>query len=362
MNKEQLKSLLITKDKNIKDAMEAMCHIGKTAAKILFVVDKEDVLVGTVTDGDIRRGLLKGLSFNDNIETITFRKFTSVNHNTPNLLEHVKRLMKKTKIEQIPVVNDRGVILDVFLLIDLFEANKIKVKKKKLPNQVVIMAGGKGMRLDPFTQILPKPLIPVGNKAVIEKIMENFDRCGFSNFVYTLNYKKEFIKLFLSDNNFPYNIGWVEEEEFLGTAGGLSLLKDRIKDTFFVVNCDSMLDADFRRILKWHKDHKSSITIIGCHSEIKIPFGVLQLSEGKFNKILEKPVHDMIINTGVYLMEPHVLSYVPQSTHMDMNHLIEIASEKENICVFPIYDGWLDIGQWKEYKESVEKIERFNNV
>jgi NDP-sugar pyrophosphorylase family protein len=264
--------------------------------------------------------------------------------------------MIENKIGQIPVLNDRGIIVDVILWTDVLEEKEHLKLRELHSNKVVIMAGGKGTRLDPFTKVLPKPLIPVGNKPIIELIMERFYQYGFHNFIYTLNYRKEYIKLFLKESNFPYTIDWVEETDFLGTAGGLTLLKNKVADTFFVTNCDSLLEVDLEKVLKWHKEQKVAITIIGCYNEIKIPFGVLEIYGGKLQKITEKPVHDILINTGVYVMEPHIISYIPENEPIDMNALIDLAFKKEKISVYPIYKGWLDIGQWEEYKNAVEKL------
>jgi len=173
-----------------------------------------------------------------------------------------------------------------------------------------------------------------------------------------LNYKKEYIKLFLKENNFPYSIDWVEEEEFMGTAGGLSLLNNKIDDTYFVVNCDSLLDVDYGNVLKWHKEHSASITVLGCHNEVKIPFGVLELSNGRLERISEKPAHDVIINTGVYVMEAHVNKYIPEKGQMDMNTLIDLVARKEKVIVYPIYNGWFDLGQWKEYENTIKHLEK----
>ena len=351
MDKNKLKSLLITIDTTIKQAMQ---KLNVTAEKILFVVAEGEKLLGTVTDGDIRRGIINGLGFNDKVENIMYRKFIAVTSNIRETEEYAKHLMLKNKIEQIPVLNNRGIIIDVILWTDILGEKKGLKSRHLHPNQIVIMAGGKGTRLDPFTRILPKPLIPIGNKPVIELIMERFYHYGFYKFIYTLNYKKEYIKLFLRENNFPYDTEWVEEKDFLGTAGGLSLLRDKVNETFFVANCDSLLEVDFEQVLKWHKEHKASITIVGCHNEVKIPFGVLELSNGKLEKILEKPVHDVIINTGVYVMEPHVIAHIPEGKQMEMNNLIDLVSKKEKTIVYPIYKGWLDIGQWEEYEKGLE--------
>jgi len=359
MDKTKLQSLLTTVDTTIKQAMKQLNDEG---GKILFVVDDNGKLIGTVTDGDIRRGIIKGCGFNERIELIMKKEFLFINVDMQNKEEYVKRLMLETKIEQIPLLDNKGIILDVILWTDILAGKKQLGHEKLMSNHVVIMAGGKGTRLDPFTKIFPKPLIPIGNKPAVEIIMERFYRHGFHKFIYSLNYKKEYLKLFLKENNFSYNIEWVEEEDFLGTAGSLSLLKDKITDTFFVANCDSLLDVNFEEVLNWHKEHEASITIIGCHNEVKIPFGVLHLSNGRLEKISEKPVHDVVINTGIYIMEPHVISYIPGGSHVDMNKLIDLVMEKEKISVFPIYGGWLDIGQWDEYKKVIEKMEGYNIV
>lgn len=359
MDKTKLKSLLIPTDITIKQAMQ---KLGETQEKILFVVGKKDKLLGTINDGDIRRGLINGSNFDDNVGNIMHRDFISISMNTKNIENRAKQLMLDTKIEQIPVLNDNGEIVNVILWTDILREKKDSKSKHLHKNQVVIMAGGKGTRLDPFTKILPKPLIPIGNKPVIELIMERFYKYGFHKFIYTLNYKKEYLKLYLKESSFPYTIDWVEEDDFLGTAGGISLLKDKVKDTFFVINCDSLLDVDFEEILGWHKEHNAAITIIGCHNEVKIPFGVLKLSNGRLEKIVEKPVHDVIINTGAYVMEPQIISFIPDGKPIDMNKLIELVAEKEKVSVYPISTGWFDIGQWEEYRKSMEKLQEIEDV
>jgi dTDP-glucose pyrophosphorylase len=358
MDKLKLESLLIPSGITIKQAMQ---KLNETQERILFVIDANHALVGTVNDGDIRRGIIDGLKFHDKVKKVMQQNFISVVFE-PDMTERTRQLMISTKIQQIPVLNDQGIIIDVILWTDILKEKEQQIPAQLHSNQIVIMAGGKGTRLDPFTKILPKPLIPIGNKPVIELIMENFYKYGFHKFIFTLNYKKEYIKLFLKESAFPYSVDWVEEDNFLGTAGSLSLLKEKITDTFFVTNCDSLIDADFGNILEWHKEQGASITIVGCHNEFKIPFGVLELSDGKLEKILEKPVHDLIINTGVYVMEPHVISHVPDDTPIDMNKVIDAIAKKEKITVYPIYGGWFDIGQLEEYKTTLEKLGGLESV
>ena len=256
MGKLNVETLLIFADVEIKEAMQ---QFNKIAGGILFVVDNNKTLIGTLTSGDIRRGIIAGCKFDDKVEKIMHKEFHSVIYDTPNILKQVKALMLEHGIEQIPVVDDRGVIKDAYLWLDIFGEEKETISMKHFDNSVVIMAGGKGKRLDPFTKILPKPLIPIGNKPVIEVIMEKFYQYGFYKFIYTLNYKKEYLKLFLKENTFPYDIGWVEENNFSGTAGSLSLLRNKFDDSFFVTNCDSIVNINLQEVLKWHKENKAII-------------------------------------------------------------------------------------------------------
>lgn len=354
MENDKLKTLLVSPHVSIKEAMQ---KLNDTAQRILFVVEKGNRLVGTITDGDIRRGIIHGMAFKDEVSNLMHKKFSRVVSDTQDLMQQVKDIMIKDKLEQIPVIDKDGVIKDVICWVDILDRKSQSLPGMNHSNPVVIMAGGKGLRLDPFTKILPKPLMPIGEKTIVELIMEKFCRHGFNKFSYSLNYKKEYIKMFLQENEFPlYELDWVEEKECLGTIGSLSLLKNRLKETFFVTNCDSLLDTDLEQALNWHKQCEAIITIIGCHNEVKIPFGVLEISDGKLKKMMEKPVHDIIINTGVYIMEPRVLSYIPEGRKMDIDELIEAVAKKEKISVYTIFGGWFDIGQWEEYKESMKRL------
>lgn len=353
MKNLELAKILISPDATIKKAMKTL---NATAERILFVVNVERVLIGTITDGDIRRGLIKGCTFNDPVVKIMHRKFYAVRDNMREKTDQLRKIMIDKEIEQIPVVDDRGRIVELIIWTDIFGNKKKNLKKKMMSNQIVIMAGGRGSRLDPFTKILPKPLIPIDEKSVIEIIMDKFYQSGFRKFILTLNYKKEYIKLFIKENKFPYLIDWVEENEPTGTAGSLALLAGKIRKPFFVTNCDILVDVDYRDVLDWHTSHGNMMTLIGCHKEVEIPYGVLEMDGGRLKRFVEKPNYDIIINTGVYLLEPEALKLISKGKPMDMNHLIEKISKSGKVSVYPMHQGWFDLGQWEEYKKSTKHL------
>ena len=356
MESKKLMSLLVSPDTNIKQAMQLL---NKTAERILMVVDSEYVLLGTVSDGDIRRSLVNDGEFCTPVSEVMQSNFASIQAFAADREKAAKRMMLQKGINHIPVLDRSGVIVDILTWTDfLNEEEADKAPCNLRDNMVVIMAGGKGTRLYPFTQVLPKPLIPVGEQTIIDFIMERFFKFGFHRFLYTLNFKKEFIKLYLSENNYPsqYDIQWIEETEFLGTAGGLSLLKPHLTDSFFVTNCDSIMEVDFDEILAWHLEQNATITIVGCHAEINVPFGVLDTKNGLLTKMNEKPTYDFIVNTGVYVIEPEALDYLKPGEPMDMNVLITAVQREKKVTVFPVYERWSDIGQWKEYWKSIKKL------
>ena len=354
MDNKIIKSLLVRPQVSLKQAMQ---KLDKTAREILFVTDKKGAVMGAVTDGDIRRGLINGLKFSDDVEKVMHKDFTMISSDEPDKKDKAKALMQSKEIEQVPILDNKGRLVDMIIWTDIFKSDKNAAGKDRVfDNFVVVMAGGKGERLEPFTRILPKPLIPINDKPMLEIIMEKFRQNGFRNFIFTLNYKKEYIKMFLRENKFPGQVKWVEEEEYRGTAGSLSMLKNRIKDTFLVSNCDIIVDADYADILQWHKDNGNFMTLIGCHKEVEIPYGTLEMDGGTLKKFIEKPSYDILINTGVYVLEPGVIDLIPKGRYMDMDSLIKAASRKGRVSVYPIHEGWYDLGQWKEYKKSHDAL------
>ena len=355
MNKAKLQSLLISPDTTIKQAMQ---KLNETAAKILFVVDTDSRLLGTVTDGDIRRGIINGKQLTSDVSNIMTAKFISVNSECHNVQKEAKELMHQNLIEHIPVVNEQGLIVDVISWVDYLADDDHNKSQSFLQTPVIIMAGGKGTRLDPFTKILPKPLIPLGNKPIIEHIMEHFYKNGFNNFILILNYKKEMIRMYFSENTPSYNLEFIYEDDYLGTAGGLSLLKNRLTDAFIVTNCDTILEGDYRDFFDWHNDRKNLMSIVGSHREITVPYGVLNMKNGSLVEINEKPMFDLFINTGTYVFEPEVLDFINPNEHLDMDKLIGRvkASHENKIGVYPYWGKWFDIGQWDEYRRSLKYL------
>lgn len=355
MDKSQLASLLASADTTIKQAMHILNEFG---GKIIFVVNENRKLLGTATDGDIRRGIANGLTLTVSIREVMKANFISINRNHPDVLKKAKELMQKHIIEYIPIIDDHGEIVDAVSWIDYFDNGEETRNETFLNNQVVIMAGGKGTRLDPFTKILPKPLIPLGNKPIIEHILDRFYKKGFNRFKLVLNYKKEIIKLYFSDNSFPFDIEFIEEAAYLGTAGGLHLVKGKVDESFIVTNCDTILEGDYKDILNWHKERGNLLTIVGSHREIAVPYGVLHMSNGSLIDINEKPKIDLFINTGTYIFEPELLELLNGTEYLDMDKLIRQLKEKhfDKIGVYPHWGEWFDIGQWDEYRKSLKHI------
>lgn len=354
MKKELLSSLLISQTLTIKEAIQ---RLNDTAQKILFVVDPREKLLGTITDGDIRRYIIKGATLTTSVATVMKKNFIFLSNDAPQVVQEAKLLMQQHMIEHIPVINSEGVIVDVLLWLDFLSEDKPTTSKSRVSvdNPVVIMAGGMGTRLDPFTKILPKPLIPLRDKPIVENIMDRFYENGFSRFILIVNYKKEMIKAYFGEKILPYHIAFVEEQEFYGTAGGLFLLRDIIKQPFVITNCDTILDGNYADFYQWHQDQNNIMTIIGSHKEITVPYGVLCMNNGVLNKIDEKPKLDLFINTGTYICDPSIFDFINDRQHLDMDKLIrEVKSVSvNNVGVYPHWGGWFDIGQWDEYNRTL---------
>jgi dTDP-glucose pyrophosphorylase/predicted transcriptional regulator len=350
---EQLKKILIKPTQTIKQALKQMDAMGK---KTLLVVDEHNTLLGTLTDGDVRRWILKGKNLTQNISH-------AMNHNPISLKqdfkeEKAKQLMVSLGLECLPVIDDDKKVVSAVWWVDFFEKGIKNVKKLKVP--VVIMAGGEGARLAPFTKILPKPLMPIGDKPIIEIIIDRFMNYGCNDFYLSVNYKSNIIKAYFNDFEHPYKISYVEEKQPLGTAGSLHFLKKQIKKTFFLSNCDILIEADYADILKFHQENKNKITLVSSMKHFVIPYGICEIQDGGILKnIQEKPEYDFFVNTGMYVMDKAVLKDIPQGQPYHMTDLIgDYLNKGEKIGVYPVSEkSWLDMGQFEVLQEMLKKFE-----
>jgi len=349
------KNLIINKDTSVKEALKI---IEEGSLKIAFVISDDHTIFGSISDGDIRRWIISNGSISGsageicNKSAIKLRKGYNLNN--------VKKIMTEKLISVIPIVDEKNKILHFLTYSDIF-GEKLKQDYNKIDAPVIIMAGGKGTRLEPFTNILPKALIPFGQKPIIEIIIDRFMKYGCSDFRISVNSKGRIIKAYFEEHETNLKIEYIDEDKPLGTAGALQFLKNKIEVPFFVSNCDILIDADYSDIYEFHKKGNYDITLVSAIRQYNIPYGVCELNKnGDFTRIKEKPKYEFLVNTGLYVLSTGVIDEIPSNTFFHITHLIEkIKSKGGNIGVYPISeDSWKDIGQWKEYNNSLEKFNR----
>ncbi len=357
---EKLRDAILPSDSTIKEGMESL---NKSSLGIILII-KDNLFIGTVTDGDIRRALVGGLSLEDSIEKVINKNAKVIKVNDGESYEEIvnkaKNLMKRYGIREVPILGNGNKIIDIITWKDISLKEKEDIYPP-LSNIAFILAGGLGTRLDPFTKILPKPMIPVGDTPILELIIKKIYKYGFREFILSVNYKKEIIKNYFETNEFKdndMNISFVEEKKRLGTAGSLALIDKRVEDTILVLNGDVILDTDYRKALSYHKRNKNHITIFAVPQSIKIPYGVLELDGGHLKNMKEKPEINVLINAGVYYIEPEVLEVIPKDEYVDMPEVFEIAKNKGlRVSAYPVYGNYFDIGQWEEYRKTLKYFE-----
>ena len=326
-----------------------MQRINANSSGILFLTEKNNKLVGCLTDGDIRRYLLAGGNMTDSA--------VKAANNSPKFaktLEEARTLFHKKNYVVIPIVDDDGKIVDLYV----GDGNKVQ-QHASLHTPVVINAGGKGSRLDPFTRVLPKPLIPVGDTPIIERIMKEYRSYDCDHFHIIVNYKKDLIKAYFSENENLYDITWYDEEKPLGTGGGLYLLRGKIDETFFFANCDALLTANYDSMLRFHKENGNVITMICAYKNINIPYGVVEMGKnGIILEMKEKPVHSFLTNTGIYIVEPEVLDDIEDNTPIGFPDIILHERDLgKKVAVFPVREcDWMDMGQLPELEEMRRRL------
>ncbi|WP_312504884.1 nucleotidyltransferase family protein [Lysinibacillus sp.] len=338
---KQWEKILVTSKQTLLDTMRI---IDESSLQFAVVVDEDRHLLGTVTDGDIRRGILRGEGLDVPIAAIMNSTPTSAKSGQKHY--KYKQLMHSKQLKQLPIVDGANRIVNI-LFMDKFDHSTNK-------NTVVLMLGGLGTRLRPLTNDIPKPMLKVGNKPILETIIEGFKQYGYTNFIFSVNYKKEVIQeYFQNGEDFDVTIEYVEEDKRMGTAGALSLLKQRPKEPFFVMNGDLLTQINFDQLMQFHIEHQSIATMCVREYEYQIPYGVIETSSTDLIKIKEKPINRSFINAGIYVLSPEAFDYIPVDRFYDMPTLFnQFIEQGKKTSAFPIHEYWLDIGQVDEFKRA----------
>tara|TARA_Y100000589_G_C27193399_1_gene645737 strand:+ start:1901 stop:2944 length:1044 start_codon:yes stop_codon:yes gene_type:complete len=329
-----------------KTLFDAMKNLEREGSQIVLVVDEEDKLLGTISDGDIRRSLLIGKSLETKVSEV-------MNKNCITALKGEKKqklleTMKKKSINQIPILNEYGRILEVINIRELIEVSDT------YDNQVLIMAGGIGSRLRPYTENCPKPMLTIGTKPLLEMLLEKLIESGFTNFYISVNYLKEkIINYFEDGSRWNININYLIENKPLGTAGSISLLPKEIEKPFIVMNGDILTKFNLNQLIDFHNKNNSFATICAREYEVSIPFGVIETDGIELKRIVEKPIYKNYVNAGLYAFDPKVLEFFSKNEAKDMPDLInEIKELKKKVILCPIHEYWLDIGRKETLKEA----------
>jgi len=349
-----MKNITIKPNVTVRQAMKKLSQLGE---KCLIIINEKNILLGTLSDGDLRKAILNGVSINDSIENYYNMNPTSLVENKFDI-EIAKKIFTEQKFDLIPIVDTNRKLINILSWKDAY-GNESKRQKGYINLPVVIMAGGKGTRLEPFTKILPKPLVPIHEKPVIEHIIERFTDVGINEFILSVNYKARIMKAFFEELDHDYLIKFVEEEKPLGTAGSLKLLEAKINKPFMMTNCDIIIKTDYPDLYSFHEENNYEITLVASMKNYTIPYGTCELnSDGYLSNINEKPQYDFLINTGLYVLNPSVLKLIPKAKTYHITNLIEdVKKSGKKIGVYPIDDdAWIDVGEWAEYKKALNKL------
>ncbi|MBI3251926.1 MAG: nucleotidyltransferase family protein [Candidatus Omnitrophica bacterium] len=341
--KKEWKKILVSPSVRIRQVIRV---IDEGTFQIALVVDKNLRLLGTVTDGDARRGILRGISLEDKVERIM--NLDPVTARTGEDKGALLDRMRLKQILQIPLLDEKGRVAGMELLDEL-------VRPQKMKNWAVLMAGGLGSRLRPLTDNCPKPLLQVGRKPLLETILGNFIEYGFRRFYFSVRYKDEMVKNYFGDGSrWGVEIRYLRENDRLGTAGGLGLIREKPERPLIVMNGDLLTKVNFRRLLDFHAEQKAVGTLCIREYDFQVPYGVVRInSHHGVREIDEKPIQRFFISAGIYVIEPSVLSLIPKGRAMDMPHLFQkLISRKKEVAAFPIREYWLDIGRMDDLKRA----------
>ena len=319
----------------IKIAIE---RLNKVGIKIALVLDENFRLLGTISDGDFRRGMLSGLTLEDNVEKIMNKNPRTVNEGTSRL--EILKLMNDTKILQIPIVDRNNFVIGLHLWDDISV-------QAKYSNIMVIMAGGKGSRLHPQTENRPKPMLLVAGVPILEHIIKRARSQGFNHFIIAINYLGQIIEDYFKDGHkFGVKIEYLHEDVPLGTAGALSLLSHKPERAFIVTNGDVITDINYSDFLEYHTVQNAAATVAVHTHEFQIPYGVVQINGLEVESYEEKPIVSSLINAGVYALDPDILDLITEPKFRDMPELLDISRDlKKKVIVYPLHESWIDIGR-----------------
>lgn len=336
------KEILVLPEISIREAIQVL---DKSAKQIVLVVDKNNRLVGTVTDGDIRRSILKGMSLEEPTQKIMNPDPTVAMIDESR--ESILALMQRKGLHHIPLVDENRCVIGLETLDEL-------IKSRARENWVVLMAGGLGSRLSPLTDECPKPMLRVGNKPLLETILENFIEYGFHRFYISVNYMADVVKAYFGDGSrWGVDICYLHEDQRLGTAGALSLLPQRPTEALLVMNGDVLTKVNFKQLLDFHSGHDAQATMCVREYDFQIPYGVVKIDNHRIAGIDEKPVQRFFVNAGIYVLEPAALDFILKGCYFDMPTLLEkLIEQKKETAVFPIREYWLDIGQLSDYDRA----------
>ncbi len=331
---------------------EALSVIGRERVRLGIIVDENDQLLGVITDSDIRKALIDGKSLKDSIWDIFTRNPIVVKENVSKL--KLLELSSKTDIYDFPVLNSKNQVVAIKSISSV-------LLRKKLPNFIVLMAGGLGTRLKELTKDTPKPMLKIGSKPILENIVHRLNLQGFEHFVFCVNYKRQIIEnYFKTGEKFGIKIRYVRERKKLGTAGALSLINPKsIKSngSFIVMNADILTELDFNELLRAHKQSGALMSVCVREFENQIPYGVIKTSKGLLKDIEEKPLQKFLVSAGIYVCEPCVLEFLQKNEYLDMPELIKLVAKKDKVNTFLIEDYWIDIGRMDEFKRANEEME-----
>lgn len=332
--------------------LQALKIMDAAKVKMLFVFE-EDRFLSILTIGDIQRSIIKQVNLNDSVSTILDinKDFASLQ----DTKDSIRDKMLAFRCECMPVVDDEGNLVDVYFWNDFFMQSEGE-QREKIDLPVVIMAGGKGTRLKPITNVIPKPLVPVGDKTILEVIMDQFEGIGCKKFYMSVNYKADMMEYYLSQLEHKYDIKFFMEDKPLGTIGSVSLLKGKISTPFFVSNCDSINDQDYRDVYDYHVHNKNDLTIVTMVKTFRIPYGVIETGEdGLMQSLKEKPELNYQVNTGVYILNPELIDEIPEGEFFHITHLMEkVKARGGRVGCFPVSENaWHDMGEWPEYLKMI---------